>query len=123
MARGEYCAKHGRYFGNVVPCADCENERYRAQFDSLAIADGWSDPVGRAMKPLMESTLQDLVSSGPADKEYLRLRAIEAAARELCAANDAIAAEGPLGSQWPGPLMWRHKEALTALRAALNSSP
>lgn len=86
MARGEYCARHGRYFGNVVPCRDCENEYYRDQLDALKIADdGWSDPVGRTMKPLMESTLQDLVASGPPDKEYQRLLRIEAAAREMFA--------------------------------------
>lgn len=29
MARGEYCVKHDRYFGNVVPCALCAEEHNR----------------------------------------------------------------------------------------------
>jgi hypothetical protein len=29
MAKGEYCVKHGRYFGNVVPCPLCADEHAR----------------------------------------------------------------------------------------------
>lgn len=30
MAKGEYCVRHDRWFGNILPCKLCEKERHEA---------------------------------------------------------------------------------------------
>lgn len=37
MARGEYCAAHNRYFGNIIPCEECERERRQRELESMEL--------------------------------------------------------------------------------------
>lgn len=57
MARGEWCARHDRYFGNVVPCEDCQRELRERTLDEQFRIVSHEPPISLAY-------LQRLVKSG-----------------------------------------------------------